>query len=80
MFTVYVLKSSVSGKRYVGYTEKPVLLRLSEHNSGSNKWTRNQKPLTLIYKEEFNNKTEARKREIFLKSGQGRKFLDNILS
>ncbi len=33
----------------------------------------------LIYTEAYQTKTEAIKREKFLKSGQGRKFLDKIL-
>ena len=77
MYKVYVLKSLKNGKRYVGYTEKDVQLRLDEHNSGTNKWTRINRPFKLVYYEEYNNKTEAIKRENFLKSGQGRKFLDN---
>lgn len=36
MFTVYVLISLKNNKRYVGYTGKDVLKRLSEHNAGSN--------------------------------------------
>jgi hypothetical protein len=36
-------------------------------------------PWQVIYTEKFDNLGEARKREIFLKSGQGRKFLDEIL-
>jgi len=79
MFTVYVLKSLENRKRYVGYTSKDVLLRLSQHNTGHNKWTKANKPFEIIYTEKFENKTEAIKREKFLKSGQGRKFLDQIL-
>ena len=79
MFYVYVLKSLKNNKRYVGCTSKDPKIRLIEHNSGSNKWTRVNNPFRLIYKEEYNNKTQALKRENFLKSGQGRKFLDNII-
>jgi len=79
MFYVYVLKSLKNGKRYVGCTSKEPKDRLVEHNSGSNKWTRINKPFKLAYKELYNNKTTALKRENFLKSGQGRKFLDSII-
>ncbi len=79
MFTVYVLKSLKSGKRYVGFTNKSAEDRLHDHNTGSNKWTRAHSPLMLMYTEVFDNKKEAQKREKFLKSGQGRKFLDEIL-
>jgi len=70
------LKSLRNGKRYTGYTSKNVEDRLSEHNRGCNKWSGENKPFTILYKEYFETKTEAIKRERFLKSGQGRKWLD----
>lgn len=76
MYTVYVLKSLRNNKRYIGYTSKSADERLKEHNSGCNKWTRENGPFQLSHIEKFSNKMDARKREIFLKSGQGRKFLD----
>jgi len=79
MFTVYVLKSRKDGKRYVGMTSKSSKERMKEHNMGSNKWTRTHKPFDLVYEEVYDNKTEAIKREKFLKSGQGRKFLDSVI-
>lgn len=78
MFTVYALRSLKNKKRYVGYTGKSIEERLKEHNSGCNKWTRENGPFRILHTEEFKNKTETRKRELFLKSGQGRKFLDNM--
>jgi len=78
MFSVYVLKSKTNKKRYIGYTGKNPIIRLKEHNSGSNKFTKQNGPFEIIYTENFTNKTEAIKREKFLKSGQGRKFLDSI--
>ena len=80
MYTVYVLKSIKNKKRYVGSTSKNAEERLFEHNSGTNSFTRQNKPFVLIYTEEYQSKTEALKREKFLKSGQGRKFLDQILN
>ena len=79
MFTVYVLKSKKSGKRYVGFTSKEVETRILQHNLGSNRWTRLHKPFDLVHKEVYDNKTDAIKRERFLKSGQGRKFLDSAI-
>ena len=64
-------------KRYVGHTSKNVFIRLKEHNNGCNKWTRQNGPFKIIYEEAHNTKIEAIKRENFLKSGQGRKWLDD---
>ncbi len=79
MYYVYVLKSLFSGKRYVGYTSKTPEQRLQEHNSGSNKFTSGNTPYVLLYFEVFKDKKNAITREKFLKSGQGRKFLDFTL-
>jgi len=78
MFHAYVLKSLKSGKRYVGHTSKSPVERLKAHNSGTNKFTRQNRPFVLVYFEEYVSKTEAIQREHFLKSGQGRKFLDGL--
>ncbi|MHA1280421.1 MAG: GIY-YIG nuclease family protein [Candidatus Helarchaeota archaeon] len=76
MFTVYVIESLRNGKRYVGFTSKTAERRLAEHNRGCNKWARENRPFKLVYREFFDNEKDARKKERFLKSGQGRKFLN----
>ena len=79
MSFVYVLKSLKNGKRYVGSTDLLPEDRLKEHNYGSNKFTKGNRPFILVHKEEYYTKKEAKNRENFLKSGVGRKFLDQIL-
>lgn len=76
MFYTYILKSLKNNKRYIGQTSKNVLNRLREHNVGSNQWTQANSPFTLLHYEGWDTRTEAIKREHFLKSGQGRKWLD----
>ena len=80
MYTVYVLRSLRNKKRYTGYTSKEALQRLSEHNQSCNKWTRDNKPFVVIHSEEYVEKSEAIRRENFLKSGQGRKWLDENIN
>ncbi len=75
---VYVLKSLNYKTRYVGVT-KDVNKRLIEHNIGKCRYTKGRAPWELVYKEEYQTLGEARKRELFLKSGQGRHLLDRIL-
>jgi putative endonuclease len=79
MFVVYVLYSDKLNKRYIGST-RDVNSRLKEHNSGKSKFTKTGVPWKLIYKESYQSNQEARRRELFLKSGVGRKFLDQILN
>ena len=78
MFAVYVLKSLKNNKRYIGQTSKDALNRLKEHNTGSNQWTRHNGPFQITHAEYFETRNEAIKREHFLKSGQGRKWLDEL--
>ena len=77
MFTVYVLQSINTGLRYVGQTGNSTK-RLADHNNGLSRYTKNRGPWILLYKEEYKTRSEAIKREKFLKSGKGREFLDNI--
>lgn len=76
MLIVYILRSIKNNRRYIGRTSKDVLQRLKEHNRGCNKWARENGPFKIINTEEHEDETEAIKREHFLKSGQGRKWLD----
>ena len=75
MYTVFVLKSLKSGKRYVGITSQDVSDRLKEHNQGSTQWTRQHRPFKLVSTEEFEDKTRALRREKFLKTGDGFRVL-----
>jgi putative endonuclease len=77
MYYVYVLWSEKLKKRYVGST-KNLEQRIKEHNSGKTTFTKSGVPWKLIYYEQYTSLSEARKREIFLKSGQGRKLLDEL--
>ena len=77
MFTVYVLLSKKDNKRYIGCSSN-LDRRLAEHNSGLVKSTKNRRPLKLIYSEEYDQKSEALRREKFFKSGKGRAFLNHI--
>ncbi len=69
------MESIKNRKRYTGFTAKTAEQRLAEHNRGCNKWARENKPFKLIYSELFDSEKEARLRERFLKSGQGRKYI-----
>ncbi len=80
MYSVYVLKSLKSSKRYVGVTSQEVNQKVKEHNQGATLWTRSNKPFELVYSEHFENKSDALKREKFFKTGDGRKVLDNLIS
>ncbi|MCB9747955.1 MAG: GIY-YIG nuclease family protein [Candidatus Omnitrophica bacterium] len=79
MYYVYILRSQKNGTKYVGFTGKLPEERLKDHNDGSNKFTRLNKPFELIYFEEYKDRNFAIKRERFLKSGIGRKLINKKL-
>ncbi|HHT22362.1 MAG TPA: GIY-YIG nuclease family protein [Bacteroidales bacterium] len=77
MFTVYVLYSKSFDKIYIGYTSN-MEARLIAHNHPKNKgWTKRYMPWELIYKETFETKAEAMKREKEMKSFRFRQFIRN---
>ena len=77
MIFVYVIKSKCKNFRYVGITND-LKRRLQDHNAGKNISTRAYKPFDVIHSECYENYVKARVREKFFKSGQGRKYLDEI--
>lgn len=79
MCYIYVLKSLKTQKRYTGFSKNSPQVRLKEHNSGTNSFTRHHRPLVLLYTEKFSSEQKARSRERFLKTGQGRSFLEKII-
>ncbi|WP_298754853.1 GIY-YIG nuclease family protein [uncultured Psychroserpens sp.] len=79
MYYVYVLRSKVDGRLYKGMTMR-LDNRIKEHNLGKTKSTKGYLPWVLVYQEVFNTRREARLREKFLKSGQGRDYLKKVLA
>jgi len=76
-YFAYVIRSESTGRLYKGMT-KDLPVRLETHNAGKVRATKAYRPWVLVYKEECGSLAEARKRELYLKSGYGRKFLKNL--
>jgi putative endonuclease len=76
LITLYVLKGE-TGKRYVGITND-LSRRLSEHRRGHSKAGQIIGNFTVIHTESFTDHNSARIKEKFLKSGQGRKWIDKL--
>lgn len=66
MFYVYILKSTVDEKLYIGSTND-LKRRLSEHNEGKVRSTKPRTPFVLKYYESFSTEDDARHREWSLK-------------
>ncbi|HUI31127.1 MAG TPA: GIY-YIG nuclease family protein [Candidatus Acidoferrales bacterium] len=76
MSWVYVLWSEKLQKRYVGSTERSPEERLKDHNKKKTTFTARGTTWVLVHVESYPTLVEARKRESFLKTGVGRKWLD----
>lgn len=75
-YFVYVLLSQKDGNFYTGYTEN-IEKRLNEHNSGKVYSTNYRRPFSLIYYEVSFNLDDALKREKYLKSTYGKRYIRN---
>lgn len=78
MFYVYLIYSNKNKRIYKGFT-KDLKNRMEEHNCGRVKSTKPYKPWKLLYYESFINETDARREELFLKSGKGKDRIKYIL-
>lgn len=78
-YYVYVLRSLKDNKFYTGYTNN-IQRRLKEHNIGKVESTCNRIPFELIYWEGCLNQQDATRREKYLKSSWGKRYLKNRLS
>ena len=78
MCYTYILKCS-DGTYYTGWTND-LDKGLKAHNGGKSgaKYTRNRRPVTLVYYEEFQGKQEAMKREYAIKQ-LTRKEKENLI-
>ncbi len=78
MFWAYALLSLMDDSIYVGMTSD-LARRVDEHERGKVRSTRDRRPLKLIYSAECSTRKEARRLEVYLKSGEGRNFLRSRL-
>ena len=78
-FYVYVIESVSTGRRYVGQTGD-LKRRIAEHNSPDHnpaKYTTKQAgPWRLVHYELCSSRSEATRRERWLKSRSGRRWLE----
>lgn len=78
MFYVYLLRSNRDGKIYTGYTNN-LKRRVQQHLSHDVHTNRRMGIIELIYYEAFTNKQDAKEREGYLKTTQGKRTLKLML-
>lgn len=77
-YYTYILKSKKDGKMYTGLTND-LRKRLLQHNNGQSIHTKGRGPFEVIYYEACLLEEKARSRELYLKSGMGKRYLKNRL-
>ena len=77
-YYTYVLKSKKDWKKYTGST-KDLRKRLKQHNRGLSTYTKGKGPFELIYYEACLSEEQSKSRELYLKSGVGKRYLKNRL-
>ncbi|MFA6250089.1 MAG: GIY-YIG nuclease family protein [Candidatus Shapirobacteria bacterium] len=77
-YYTYILASLKDKSLYIGYTSD-LKKRFQRHNSGLNKATKPHIPYKLIHFEGFLNRVDAKRREVYLKSGWGLKSIKKML-
>ena len=76
-FVVYILRSSCNtSKTYIGFTSH-LIQRIYWCNNGNKGHTQKFRPWAVVYVEFYQTKSEAMKREKYLKTGVGREWIIN---
>jgi len=78
MFYTYIIKSKKDHLWYTGATDN-LQNRFRLHNKGGVTSTKGREPFELIYYEACHNQNDAFRREKYLKSGPGKRYLKNRL-
>ncbi len=79
MHYTYVLRSDADGRFYIGAT-KDLRARVPAHEQGRVRSTSYRRPLRLVYYEACVSPTDDYRRERYLKSGRGGRYLRQRLS
>jgi putative endonuclease len=78
MFYVYVLRSLKDSRLYTGSTGD-LKRRIDQHNKGHEPNTKNMRPFELVYYEARLSKYDSLRREKYLKTTYGKRYLKNRL-
>ena len=77
-YYVYILQSQADDSYYIGYT-KDLNKRLFKHNQAKSGYTSRKIPWIIVYSEFCQEKSDAIKRERFLKNQKSKKFLSRLV-
>ena len=78
MHVTYILYSKTIDSYYIGSTSN-IEDRLKRHNSGRSTYTKRGIPWTIVYRKEYETKSEAYRAELYIKSQKSRKYIEVLI-
>ncbi|MBI3662396.1 MAG: GIY-YIG nuclease family protein [Acidobacteria bacterium] len=78
-FFLYILQSTATGRFYIGQTQN-LQERVAYHNANYSPALKNRGPWKLLYSEEFAARSEAVRRESYIKRQKDRRFIERLVS
>ena len=78
MWKVYIIYSEKIDRYYTGVTDN-VAWRLQRHNDGWGKYTKRGIPWIVVYTEDYDNKSDALKREREIKNRKSRSYIEILI-
>lgn len=78
MYYTYILQSEKDKRLYTGYTSD-LRKRFREHAEQKSGYTKHRGPYKLIYYEACLDREDAQARELYLKSGRGKRYIKSRL-
>ena len=76
MFIVYILFSEILNKFYIAFTGN-LNARITRHNQGGGSFTGKTNDWEIVYTEEFEEKSQAMRREKQIKGWKSRIMIEN---
>jgi putative endonuclease len=77
-YYTYILYSKTRDRYYIGSCEN-VTIRLVRHNAGATPSTKSGRPWIVVYTEGYDNKTDALKREKYIKKMKSKSYIESII-
>jgi putative endonuclease len=78
MYFVYILKSELNGRFYIGHTQD-IDKRLDRHNKGLVRSTKPYRPWQVVRRECYESRSEAYRREMQIKSYKSGKAFNELV-
>ena len=78
LYHLYIIQSLIDDSFYVG-TAQDLEDRISRHNQGRSKYTKNKRPWDIVYSEEHPDRSSAMKREYAIKRRKSKDYIAKLI-